>query len=125
MCGTPGYIAPEALAGEGFTFKSDIFSVGSILFSLLTLKNLFTAPDPRIVMEQNKYCDFDNLEHRMRRCSPQSIDLVRQLLCKDPLRRPTAISALNHAWFSEEKLPLQKSIEVNKLLADNKNQAIP
>lgn len=125
VCGTPGYIAPEALAGEGFTFKSDIFSIGSILFSVLTLKNLFTAPDYRTVMAQNKNCNFDDLDQRMRRCSPQAIDLVRQLLCKDPLRRPTAISALNHPWFAEEKLPLQSSINLNRLLAENKNQGIP
>lgn len=90
VCGTPGYIAPEALAGQGFTFKSDIFSVGSILFSVLTLKNLFSGTDYRAVMQQNKACQFADLDMRMRRCSHLAIDLTKQLLCKDPAKRPTA-----------------------------------
>lgn len=45
VCGTPGYIAPEALAGQGFTIKSDIFSLGSILYNILSLKNLFSGKD--------------------------------------------------------------------------------
>jgi len=36
-CGTPGYVDPEVLRGGRFTTKSDIFSVGSLLFNLITL----------------------------------------------------------------------------------------
>ncbi len=35
-CGTPGYVAPEVLLGTPFTTKSDIFSIGSFFFNLLT-----------------------------------------------------------------------------------------
>lgn len=41
ICGTPGYIAPEAINKEGYSQKSDVFSVGSILYSLITKRNLF------------------------------------------------------------------------------------
>lgn len=36
-CGTPGYIAPEILKGKSYNQKVDIFSVGIILFILLSL----------------------------------------------------------------------------------------
>lgn len=41
ICGTPGYIAPEVLAGGKYTLKADLFSVGAILYALLTFKNYF------------------------------------------------------------------------------------
>lgn len=54
ICGTPGYIAPEALEGEGYTLKSDIFSIGSILYNILTLKNLFSGKNYKAVMLKNQ-----------------------------------------------------------------------
>jgi serine/threonine protein kinase len=36
VCGTPGYIAPESISGKGISSKTDIFSVGVILFAMLT-----------------------------------------------------------------------------------------
>lgn len=39
--GTPGYLAPESLIGKGYSPKTDIFSLGSLLFSIITGKNLF------------------------------------------------------------------------------------
>ena len=35
-CGTPTYIAPEILRGEGYTQKADIFSLGSIMYNLVS-----------------------------------------------------------------------------------------
>jgi serine/threonine protein kinase len=35
-CGTPAYVDPEVLHGSGFTLKSDIFSLGSLMFNLIT-----------------------------------------------------------------------------------------
>ena len=41
--GTPGYIAPETLLGRPPSSKSDIFSVGAIIFNCLTHANLWHA----------------------------------------------------------------------------------
>jgi serine/threonine protein kinase len=45
-CGTPTYIAPELLRGQGASLESDIFSLGSIMFNLLTGKYLFSDSSP-------------------------------------------------------------------------------
>lgn len=36
VCGTPGYMAPEVLKGDGATIQSDIFSFGVVLFQMAT-----------------------------------------------------------------------------------------
>lgn len=44
-CGTPGYVAPEILRNEGYDYKVDIFSTGSLFFNLLTGLYLFSGDD--------------------------------------------------------------------------------
>lgn len=41
-CGTPGYVAPEMFNG-GYSYKADVFSLGSLFFSLLTGCYLFAG----------------------------------------------------------------------------------
>lgn len=124
VCGTPGYIAPEAIAGKGCNLKSDVFSVGSILFNALTLKNLFNGNDYKTVMMRNKECEWDNLEYRLRVANADARDLVIQLLQKDPAKRPSAQHALKHKWFKKEKEPLEASINLNKILAEKNNPTL-
>lgn len=40
VCGTPGFIAPEILKEYHYDTKSDIFSIGSLLYFLLTGKTI-------------------------------------------------------------------------------------
>ena len=42
-CGSPGYIAPEIFTGKGYSFKVDIFGLGSVFFNLLTGRSLFSG----------------------------------------------------------------------------------
>ena len=44
-CGTPGYVAPEILRNEGYSQKCDIFSLGAVLYNLLTGFYLFSGVD--------------------------------------------------------------------------------
>ena len=52
-CGTPCYVAPEILRGEGYNTKCDIFSVGSILFNLVTGRFLFKGANKNEVLHAN------------------------------------------------------------------------
>ena len=70
LVGTPGYIAPEVLAGEPFTQAADIFSFG------VTIHELFTGIRPA-AGAQSLSC-------------PQPLTaLVTRMLATDPRRRPT------------------------------------
>lgn len=43
VCGTPGYIPPEVLKQEGSSERSDVFSLGTVFYELLTGSNPFVA----------------------------------------------------------------------------------
>jgi serine/threonine-protein kinase len=48
--GTVGYASPEQMSGEPLGAASDIYSLGAVLFELLTLQPLHTEPSSREVM---------------------------------------------------------------------------
>lgn len=100
VCGTAGYIPPEALDGKGYSNKSDLFSIGSILFSVLTLRNLFNGREYKDIMRANRDCIVETyLNQYLRKYSKQLRDFIGRLLNRDPVRRPSAIEALQHPWF--------------------------
>lgn len=43
VAGTPGYIAPELLAGDPPSHRSDIYSLGLVLYEMVTGRRAFTA----------------------------------------------------------------------------------
>ena len=43
ICGTPLYSAPEVLAGEPYSYKADVWSMGAILYELLVGLTPFNA----------------------------------------------------------------------------------
>jgi calcium/calmodulin-dependent protein kinase I len=55
-CGSPGYVAPEILNNLGYGCKVDIFSLGVIMYILLTSKFVFNAKDYNEILRRNKQC---------------------------------------------------------------------
>ncbi|KNC52939.1 STE/STE11/CDC15 protein kinase [Thecamonas trahens ATCC 50062] len=96
MVGTPCYIAPEVIAGEGATPASDVYSLACTIVEMVAgkppfadAKNLLricyltaTAPTPIP----------DSL-------SPLLQDLLRQAFVKDPAQRLTVAGIRAHPWM--------------------------
>ncbi|DAZ93122.1 TPA: hypothetical protein N0F65_012828 [Lagenidium giganteum] len=92
VTGTPGYIAPELLQQQPYGKPVDMWSVGIVIYEMLTGYQPFYPPHACI----NECADFTD---RIWNSLPQAKDLVMHLLQSDPTKRFTAADALSHTWF--------------------------
>lgn len=93
------YAAPEALGLGQWTAASDAYSLGITLFEALTGQPPFAAASPRELAQLHRRHAPPPLRRFMPAASLELNELVRRLLAKEPLRRPTAAEALR--WLAE------------------------
>jgi eukaryotic-like serine/threonine-protein kinase len=94
VCGTPVYMSPEQAAGRDIGPPSDIYSLGCVLYELLTGDVPFDG-DGAVVLARHLYAPL--IAPRKRRPDldiPGALDdLVRRMLAKRPEARPNAAEA--------------------------------
>lgn len=103
-CGSPGYVAFELLQdpSPGYDTKADIFSVGVIVYILLTGRPAFHGADYKQILAKNKQGDPPYPKRFWNKISEHGQDLVKSMLQKDQNLRLSAREALQHPWFDEE-----------------------
>ncbi len=57
MIGTPYYVSPELVNGEKYSYKSDVWAIGCILYELCYLKRAFDGKSPNNIL--NDIVDLD------------------------------------------------------------------
>ena len=97
--GTPIYMAPEILNEDKYNFKSDLWSIGIIIYKLFFDKFLFYGE--RIAVK-NKINKFDNKS--IKTGNTKLDDLLQNLLEKDPEKRLDWDTYLNHPFFKDNNL---------------------
>jgi len=89
--GTPHYMAPERVKGKRGDGRVDIYSVGAILYEMLTGKIAFDGPDIGVIMESRVTGDPEAPRKVNPRISRQAEEIVLQAMERDPAKRhPTA-----------------------------------
>lgn len=92
FCGTPYYVAPEIWRRKPYSKKADMFSLGVLLYELLTLKRPFDGANMNEVMQKTLNGRFEPLPARV---SPEMSEIVASLLSGDPQKRPSSSRLLN------------------------------
>jgi len=107
-CGTPGYIGPEILRGEQYGIEVDIFSLGVVLYILLSGRPPFYDSNDRKRIKKNREVLYSFNKKYWRRVSDNAKDLIAKMLEKNPAKRITARKALQHPWMTESSVELEK-----------------
>eukprot|EP00796_Vickermania_ingenoplastis_P006375 gene6375-4600_t len=86
--GTTSYCSPEIDGlGNGGTHKSDVFSLGIILYELLTLKHPFQVNGNIVEQKKRGYNGGYDVPPLPQSCSQTVKDLVQSMLENDPAKR--------------------------------------
>lgn len=108
-CGSAGYAAPELLAKQGYDTQIDIYSVGAILYQMLSGVPLFQGKSVFEILARNRDGKIAFPYSQWAGVSPAAQDLVKSLLIRQPEKRLTPTEALNHEWLLQIK-PVENDI---------------
>lgn len=103
IVGTPAYMAPEQAAGRQVDPRADLFSLGCVIYQLLTARRPFTGPDMMAVLS-SLATHTPPAPHTLNAKCPEGLSqLTMQLLEKDPAQRPESAVAVIEALDSFDR----------------------
>ncbi|KAL0222018.1 hypothetical protein RCL1_001872 [Eukaryota sp. TZLM3-RCL] len=123
--GTPYYLSPELIRGDGYDEMSDVYALGAVLYELCSLKPPFRVRNNNIVTLQNKILTERPAElHEY--YSDELKLLIFKMLEKQPQDRPsiTHILAYSEVKVRMKELEMKKREKILKMEAGEwKNEA--
>lgn len=94
VCGTPGYLTPEQARSDPLDDRSDLYSLGAVLFEMCTGR----LPIQRPAIAEQLVALLSHAPKPVRELNPDIpqplADLIHRLLAKEPVDRPASASAL-------------------------------
>ena len=90
LVGSPNHMAPEIVEGKEADERSDLFSLGTILYWLATGRLPFAAANPTATLRRSINGDFDDPRQVSPRVSGALAALLNRCLDPDPAGRPAS-----------------------------------
>jgi tetratricopeptide (TPR) repeat protein len=90
IIGTAAYLSPEQAVGGDVTPQSDLYSLGALLYELVTGRPPFVGDDFLTVISQHLSTPPVAPSWLSEQCPPDLEELILRLLAKDPADRPSS-----------------------------------
>jgi len=96
--GTLSYMSPERMENKQYSFSSDIWSIGMVVFEMATGLHPYNASNPLELREMIENQSPPSL-FGIASISSDLADFVSKCLQKEPSKRPTAGQLLSHPFI--------------------------
>lgn len=104
-CYTANFVAPEVLKRQGYDLACDIWSLGVLLYIMLSGRTPFASTpndSPDVILKRIGSGHIDFSSTRWSLISAPVKDLLRQMLHIVPENRPTVAQIMEHSWVRDQ-----------------------
>ncbi len=108
VAGTPAYMSPEQISAKELTTKSDIYSLGLVLYEIFTGKQAFAGDTINELLRKHKTATPTSPSELIKDIDPLVEKVILRCLEKDPRERPA--TALQVAMMLPGGNPLEAAI---------------
>jgi serine/threonine-protein kinase len=120
IIGTAEYMSPEQAQGQRATKKSDLYSLGAVMYVMLTGQPPFRGKTTLEVIQKHKFGQYDKPSRYVDDLPRWVEEIVAQLLEKDPDKRPPDAYVLSRrlqdALYHYEGLQSEQTIATGEIV---------
>ena len=118
LCGSPMYMAPEIINKQDYSIKSDLWSVGIIIYQMIYGRVPFEVSNfVQLIKKVNN--ETISFEDKQIKVSSLGLDLMKHLLQVDVEKRISWDAFFYHPWFTHDDLVYEENNLLDFSISNN------